>query len=86
VPAAAAGELAEDSDSSRGEKLRGTDWGELETPLFRLGLEKWKPICGKFVVIDCLAEEGSLEEVSAKALKRLLAVQIDDVMEEHEPG
>jgi antitoxin HicB len=31
---------------------------------------------------DFLADEGILEEVSAKALKRLLAVQIDDIMKE----
>ncbi len=31
---------------------------------------------------DFLAEEGILEEVSAKALKRLLALQIADIMEE----
>ncbi|MDX1524547.1 MAG: XRE family transcriptional regulator [Anaerolineae bacterium] len=31
---------------------------------------------------DFLAEEGILEEVSAKALKRLLTLQIADVMEE----
>jgi len=30
---------------------------------------------------DFLAEEGILEEVSAKALKRLLALQIADIME-----
>ncbi len=31
---------------------------------------------------DFLAEEGILEEASAKALKRLLALQIADVMKE----
>ncbi|MCB0208975.1 MAG: XRE family transcriptional regulator [Anaerolineae bacterium] len=31
---------------------------------------------------DFLAEEGVLEEVSAKALKRLLALQIADIMKE----
>jgi len=31
---------------------------------------------------DFLAEEGIVEEVSAKALKRLLALQIADIMEE----
>ena len=31
---------------------------------------------------DFLAEEGILEEVSAKALKRLLTLQIADIMEE----
>ena len=31
---------------------------------------------------DFLAEEGILEEVSAKALKRLLVLQIADIMEE----
>lgn len=31
---------------------------------------------------DFLAEEGILEEVSAKALKRLLALQIADIMKE----
>ena len=31
---------------------------------------------------DFLSEEGILEEVSAKALKRLLALQIADIMEE----
>lgn len=31
---------------------------------------------------DFLAEEGILEEVSAKALKRLLALQIADIMAE----
>lgn len=31
---------------------------------------------------DFLAEEGILEEVSARALKRLLAIQVAEVMEE----
>ena len=31
---------------------------------------------------DFLAEEGILEEVSAKALKRLVVLQIADIMEE----
>jgi hypothetical protein len=31
---------------------------------------------------DFLAEEGILEEVSAKALKRLIALQLADIMKE----
>lgn len=31
---------------------------------------------------DFLAEDGILEEVSAKALKRLLAIQIEEVMKQ----
>jgi antitoxin HicB len=33
---------------------------------------------------DFLAEEGILEEVSARALKRLLAVQLEEIMAETE--
>jgi len=33
---------------------------------------------------DFLAEEGILEEVSARALKRLLAIQLEEIMAETE--